>query len=266
MEYHVLTSRYILLIREDEQQCLLHLSIKYNPMQLLPGFTTPLIRADTTLRRLEYPYLITGYLPIPTLADAWRFLDVCGKKRAAVAWGKSLKLLHHIRFDLAGDLAYPEASGVRLSEDLEARWQTPLQLAIKDYMLDTPKLVAALKHGQRLVTDAPITLCHGHPDAKSFLFDGPSCEVRAALNFGNARRSDPLTDLASILSELEALGSVEAFMQGYGVLSTWEQARLGFYLLHHELQRYALALTHFPNKIALSRMRLADLLESAKTF
>jgi len=48
MEYRVLTSRYILLIREDEQQCLLHFSIKYNPMQLLPGFVYPraIIRVD----------------------------------------------------------------------------------------------------------------------------------------------------------------------------------------------------------------------------
>lgn len=48
IEYHMLTSRYVLLIREDEQQRLLHLSVKYDPMQLLPGLVYPgaIIRVD----------------------------------------------------------------------------------------------------------------------------------------------------------------------------------------------------------------------------
>lgn len=235
-------------------------------MQLLPGFTTPLIRADTTRTRLEHPYLITGYRPIPTLADSWGFLDGRGRKRAAAAWGEGLKLVHRIRFDLAGDLAYPEAEGVRLGEDLEACWQKPLQRAVQDYMLDTPKLSAALRHGLSVVESAPITLCHGHPNATSFLFDTRAGNVVAALNFGSAKRSDPLTDVASILGELEERGCVDAFFQGYGVLSSWEQARLDFYRLHHELQLYALAMTHFPNRLALSRLRLADLLATAPTY
>ncbi len=265
---------YVLLAGGDEQVLWINQRATDEPkiarsvaaMQLLPGFTTPLIRADTTRTRLEHPYLITGYKPVPTLADSWAFANTCERKRGAVAWGTALKLIHRIRFDLAGDLAHPESEGVRLPEDLEATWQKPLQHAVKDYMLDTPKLVAALQHGLSLVQDAPVTLCHGHPDARSFLFDKRTDQVVAALNFGDARRSDPLTDVASILGELEERGCTEAFFQGYGPLSHWEQARLGFYRLHHELLLYARALTHFPNKLALSRLRLSDLLEKAPTY
>lgn len=235
-------------------------------MQLLPGFTTPLIRADTTLTRIEHPYLITVYKPLPTLAKGWIFTEAREHKRAAAAWGAGLKLIHRIRFDLAGDLAYPEAKGLRLGENLEAGWQKPLQLAVRDYMLDTPKLSAALRHGLSVVGDAPITLCHGHPDATSFLFDRRAGKVAAALNFGSARRSDPLTDVASIMGELEELGCTDAFFQGYGVLSSWEQARLSFYRLHYELQLYARSMTHFPNRLALSRLRLGDLLATAPTY
>jgi hypothetical protein len=235
-------------------------------MQLLPGFTTPLVCADTTLTRLEYPYLITEYWPIPTVAESWRFLDHAGRQRAARAWGAGVKLLHHTRFDLAGDLAYPEAQGARLPEELEARWQKPLQQAQKDYMLDIPRLASALKHGQALAADAPITLCHGFPNGRSFLFDAARGDVRAIVNLTSATRSDPLTDLAAIMHELRSLGCEEAFFQGYGALSKWERQRLEFYELYHELQDYALALSHFPNRLALSRLRLADLLEAAPTY
>lgn len=265
---------YVLLENGQEQVLWINQRAVHEPKiarcvaatQLLPGFSTPLVRADTTLTRLEYPYLITAYLSTPTLADAWRFLNAPASKRAAEAWGVGLKLLHRIRFDLAGDLAYPEAQGARLGEDLESSWQTPLQLAVKDYMLDTPKLAAALKYGLALAEGAPITLCHGRPDARSFLYDTGAGRVKAALGFSEAKRSDPLTDVAAILHALAALGCEDAFFQGYGVLSKWERERLNFYRLYHELQRYALSLTHFPNRLALSRMRLAELLASAPTY
>lgn len=244
--------------------------------QLLPGFTAPLVRADTTLTRLEHPYLITGYLPTPTLHKVWPHLDDRARKDAATAWGAAVRLLHRIRFDLAGDLAYPEAEGARLEDDLEARWQEPLRLAVKDYMLDTPKLVAALKRGRKLLTGAPVTLCHGYPGPGSFLYDRGQPErppkprnppqMVAALDFGDARRSDPMTDLAAIYPELEELGCVGAFLGGYGALSKWEKERLTFYKLHHELLRYALALTQLPNELALRRLRLADTLALEPTF
>lgn len=235
-------------------------------MRLLPGFTAPLVRADTTLTRLEYPYLITGYLSTPTLSSVWPHLDGRARKEAAAAWGAAVRFVHRTRFALAGDLAYPEAEGVRLEDDLEARWRGPLRLAVKDYMLDTPKLVAALKRGRTLVQDAPVTLCHGHPGPGSFLYDQRRAAVTTALNFGDARRSDPMTDLASLTPVLAELGCAEAFLGGYGALSKWEKERLDFYRLHHDLLRYALALTHFPNQLALCRLRLADTLALEPNF
>lgn len=227
-------------------------------MQLLPGFTAPLVRADTTLTRLEYPYLITGYLSTPTLQDVWPHLEGDGRTAAASAWGEALRLVHHTRFELAGDLAYPEAEGVRLPDDLEALWTAPLRLAVKDYMLDTPKLVTALRRGLPLAQGAPITLTHGHPHAGAFLFDQAQGRVVAALDFGNARRSDPMTDLAAIAPELREWGCEAAFLRGYGALSSWERERLAFYRLHHALLQYALALTHLPNQLALRRLQLAE--------
>ena len=235
-------------------------------MQLLPGFTAPLVRADTTLTRLEHPYLITGYQPTPTLGNVWPHLGPHAQKHAASAWGAAVHFVHRIRFDLAGDLAYPETEGTRLEDDLSACWQAPLRLVVKDYMLDTPKLVAALKRGRNLVQGASVSLCHGFPRPQSFLYDQEEAVVSTALDFGNARRSDPMIDLAALTPILEGLGCAEAFLYGYGALSTWEEKRLEFYNLHHELLRYALALTHLPNQLALCRMRLAATLASEPNF
>lgn len=265
---------YVLLAGGTEQVLWINQRAVHEPkiaryvtaIRLLPGFTTPLVRADTTLLRLEYPYLITGYLPTPTLRDVWPHLGAHTAKQAAAAWGAAVRLLHRIRFDLAGDLAYPETEGTRLEDDLEARWRVPLRLAVKDYMVDTPKLVAALKRGLALVQGAPISLCHGHPGTRSFLYDGRRGEVTAALNFGDALRSDPMGDLAAIVAELDELGCEDAFLGGYGALSKWEQERLAFYRLHHELLKYALALTLLPNQLALCRLRLEATLASEPSF
>ncbi len=235
-------------------------------MGLLPGFTTPLVCADTTLTRLEYPYLITGFCPTPTLCAAWPHLSAAAKHAAAYAWGAAVRFLHHTRFSLAGDLAEPEAAGLRLGDDLERLWRGPLRLAVKDYMLDTPKLAAALQRGRELAQDAPVTLTHGHPDTNSFLYDPRRADVTAVLNLGDARRGDPMTDLAALRDDLEALGCAAAFMEGYGALSSWERERLEFYGLYYALRRYALALTLIPNELALCRMRLAEELKSSHEF
>ena len=235
--------------------------------QLLPGFTAPVVRADTTRTRLEHPYLITGYLPTPALGNVWPHLTLrTPQKQAASAWGAAVRSVHHIRFDLAGDLAYPETEGARLEDDLSARWQAPLRLAVKDYMLDTPKLVKALKRGQTLVRDAPVSLCHGFPRPHAFLYDQERAVVTTVLDLGNASRSDPMLDLASLTQVLHELGCAEAFLHGYGALSKWEKERLEFYNLDHDLMRYALALTHLPNQLALCRMRLAKTLASEPSF
>ena len=223
---------------------------------LLGGFSTPLVRADTTLARLEYPYLITEYLNVPTLADVWPQLGSVEAEPLAATWGAAVRFLHRTRFELAGDLADLDA-GVRLEDDFTALWRTPLRLAVKDYMLDTPKLISALRQGRLLVRDAPITLTHGHPGLHTFLYDPERADVVAALDFGDARRSDPMTDLAALLPELEVYGCRDAFLAGYGALSHWEQKRLTFYGLHRDLLAYARALSVRPNEIALRRMRLA---------
>ena len=235
-------------------------------MGLLPSFTTPLVRADTTRTRLEYPYLITGFCPTPTLHAAWPHLSAPARDTAAYAWGAAVRFLHHTRFSLAGDLAEPEAAGLRLEDDLERLWRGPLRLAVKDYMLDTPKLAAALHRGRELAHDAPVTLTHGHPGAGSFLYDPRRAAVTAVLNLGDARRGDPMRDLAAVRDDLAALGCEAAFMEGYGALSHWERERLGFYGLFHALRRYALALTLVPNELALRRMRLAEELKSSNEF
>ena len=227
---------------------------------LLGGFSTPLVRADTSLTRLEYPYLITQYLDVPTLADVWPQPSSAESERIAAAWGAAIRFLHRTRFELAGDLACPETSGVRLEDDFAALWKMPLRLAVKDYMLDTPKLVSALARGRSLLRDAPITLTHGHPGLNAFLYDLERADVVAALDFGDARRSDPMTDLAALLPELEAYGCRDAFLAGYGALSRWEEKRLAFYGLHRDLLAYARALTVLPNELALRRMRLAKTL------
>ncbi len=72
--------------------------------------------------------------------------------------------------------------------------------------------------------------------------------------------------VAAVQDDLAALGCAAAFVEGYGVLSSWERERLGFYGLYHALQRYALALTLFPNELALRRMRLAETLEQQPAF
>ena len=227
---------------------------------LLGGFSTPLVRADTSLTRLEYPYLVTQYLGVPTLADVWPQPSPVKAEALAATWGAAVRFLHRTRFELAGDLAYPETDGVRLEDDFTALWQAPLRLAVKDYMFDTPKLVSALKRGRPLLQDAPITLMHGHPGLNAFLYDPERADVVAALDFGDARRSDPMTDLAALLPELEVYGCRDAFLAGYGALSRWEEKRLTFYRLHHDLLAYARALTVLPNELALRRMRLAKTL------
>lgn len=229
---------------------------------LLGGFSTPLVRADVSLTRLEYPYLITEYLNIPTLSDVWlqnaKAANAGTEEQVAAAWGTAVRFLHRTRFDLAGDLASPETEGVRLADDFSALWRQPLRLTVKDYMLDTPKLIAALRQGRTLLRDAPITLTHGHPGLNTFLYDPERAHVVAALDFGDARRSDPMTDLAALLGTLEAYGCYEAFIAGYGALSDWEKKRLAFYRLHHDLLAYAQALTVLPNELARRRMRLAQ--------
>ncbi len=236
-------------------------------IELLGGFSTPLVRADVSLTRLEYPYLITEYLNIPTLGDAWLHQDVTNEiageqvEQLAATWGAAVRFLHRTRFELAGDLAQPEADGVRLEEDFTALWQTPLRLAAKDYMLDMPKLVLALRRGRALLRDAPIALTHRHPGLNTFLYDPARADVVAALDFGDARRSDPMTDLAALMDSLELYGCRDAFIDGYGALSRWEKKRLAFYRLHHNLLAYAQALTTLPNELARRRMRLAQSLE-----
>ncbi len=226
-------------------------------IELLGGFSTPLVRADVSLTRLEYPYLVTEYLSVPTLGDVW-LQDGFAKEHTAVAWGAAVRFLHRTRFELAGDLAYPEAAGVRLEEDFAALWRTPLRLAAKDHMLDMPKLIAALRRGRTLLQDAPIALTHGRPGLNAFLYDPARAGVVAALDFGDARRSDPMTDLAALTGSLEAYGCQSEFMAGYGALSSWEKQRLAFYRLHHDLLAYAEALTILPNELARRRMRLAQ--------
>lgn len=228
---------------------------------LLGGFSTPLVRADVSLTRLEYPYLITEYLAVPTLANVWSRGEPTSSlthELIATVWGTAVRFLHRTRFELAGDLAYPEAQGTRLEEDVAALWRTPLRLAAKDYMLDMPKLVRALRRGRTLLQDAPIALTHGHPGLNAFLCDPERAAVVAALDLGDARRSDPMTDLAALLGTLEAYGCYEAFIAGYGALSDWEKKRLAFYRLHHDLLAYAQALTVLPNELARRRMRLAQ--------
>lgn len=230
--------------------------------KLLPELSAPLVRADTTLSRLEYPYLITRYLPFPTLADAWPHLDERAQAQAAEAWGRTLRVLHRVRAGLAGDLAYPESEGQRLEDALETQWQRALIRAVKDHMIDTPKLVRALQRGQEVVEGAPIALCHGLPTADAFLFEPSRKEVVRVINFFHASRSDPMSDLAAIyFTDLGARGAGAAFLRGYGALSVWERERLSFYRLHHTLLGYAHALTHFPHQIARYRLQLADLLK-----
>ena len=237
-------------------------------INLLGGFSTPLVRADTSLTRLEYPYLITEYVDLPTLGDVWPQPCTVGadsstdaeRKRIAAVWGAAVRFLHRTRFELAGELAQSETEGVRLEDDFTALWGTPVRLAVKDYMLDTPKLISALRRGHALVQGAPIALTHGHPVTNAFLYNPERADVVAALDFGDARRSDPMTDLAALEPMLQGYGCRNAFLEGYGALSQWEKKRLEFYGLHHDLLAYARALTGLPNEIALRRMRLAKTL------
>lgn len=264
---------YVLLEGGQEQVLWINQRAKGEPkiaryvtaMRLLPTLTPPLVCADTTLTRLEYPYLITGFLPTPTVADAWPHLDGAGRARAAAAWGRALRLIHRIRFDLAGDLAQPEARGQRLVPYLGTLWARFLGHAVKDNMVDTPKLVSRLEQGKALLADAPIALLHGLPKSGSFLYTSKTGDVVAVLDFGDAWRGDPMCDLAAIwYTELTEKGVQEAFLEGYGALSKWELERLEFYRLHHALARYALALTHDRHQIAKSRLHLMRTLEAAR--
>jgi aminoglycoside phosphotransferase (APT) family kinase protein len=229
---------------------------------LLPELCPPIARADTTCTRLEYPYLITRYHPSPTLADAWPHLDGRARTRAAEAWGRTLRTLHHVRAHLAGDLAYPESAGLRLGDALEAQWRRALVHAVKDHMIDTPKLTRALQRGLEVVEGAPVALCHGSLKADALLVDLPPRRVVRVLNWFEASRGDPMTDLAAIyFSDLAARGAQAAFLRGYGPLSVWERERLTFYRLHLTLLNYARALTHLPHQIARYRLQLTELLK-----
>jgi len=263
---------YVLLETGDEQVLWINQRAAGEPkiaryvaaMRLLPGLTPTLVRADTTLTRLEHPYLITRYLPVPTLVDVWPYLEPRDQAKAAYAWGRALRLIHRVRFDLAGDLAVPEAEGQRLGDALEAQWHHPLTLAIKDHMVDTPKLVTALQYLKRTAEGAPVALCHGLPKADAFLYKPERAEVVCTVDFGEAHRSDPMSDLAAIyFTDLAEKRARAAFVRGYGALSVWERERLNGYRLHHTLLRYARALTHFPNQIATYRLKLTELLDES---
>ncbi|ADI14436.1 phosphotransferase family protein [Truepera radiovictrix] len=261
---------YVLLATGEEQVLWINQRAPQEPKigrcvaaaKLLPELCPPIVRADTTRTRLEYPYLITRYLPSPTLADAWPHLDERARARAAEAWGRTLRALHHVRADLAGDLAYPESEGRRLGDALEAQWQRALVHAVKDHMVDTPKLTRALQRGLETVEGAPIALCHGSPNADALLFDPPRGRVVKVLNWFDASRADPMVDLAAIyFTDLAARGVQKAFLRGYGPLSVWERERLTFYQLHLTLLGYARALTHLPHQIARYRLQLAERLK-----
>lgn len=228
---------------------------------LLPNLTPDLIRADTTCQRLEYPYLLTQYLPEPTLAEVWSHLNPAQQEQAARSWGYALRLIHRIRFEYAGDLAYPEAQGQRLGEYLEAIWRRALPSVLKDNAVDSASLIGMLERTRPLLTDAPVTLCHGNAAARNVLWSPQQGRIVASVDFKRAQRSDPMTDLAALWDEVHALGCKDAFLEGYGALSRWETLRLSVYTLHHALLSYADALESNPRQIARWRQRLARALQ-----
>ena len=230
-------------------------------IDLLPNLTPPLVRADTTCRRLEYPYLITQYLPEPTLEEVWTHLSASQREQAARSWGHALRLIHRVRFELAGDLALPEAQGQRLVNYFETAWQTLLPCALKDDLVDSASLAEVLGRSKPLLEDAPITLCHGRAGAKNMLWSPLKQRVFSSVDFKWAQRSDPMSDLAALWDELVKLGCKDAFLEGYGTLSQWETSRLSIHKLHHALSGYAEALKCDPRQIARWRQRLGKTIQ-----
>ena len=222
---------------------------------LLPGLTPPLVRADTTCKRLDYPYLLTQYLPSPTLAEVWSSFSQAQRAGAARSWGHTLRRVHRIRFSLAGDLARPEARGRRLLEDLQASWQ-PLLGTLKGGAVEAARIETLLGRSRDLFTDAPVTLCHGHAVPKNMLWSSTEMRVHASVDFKRAWRSDPMTDLASIWDDVTAFGCQTAFMEGYGALSQWEHTRLAVHRLHHALREHVATSRCNPLEVATWRQRL----------
>lgn len=272
LETTPLNAAYYLLLASGQEQVLWINQRDQEPrveryvaaIDLLPKLTPPLVRADTTCERLEYPYLITQYLPEPTLDEAWSSLNDAEREQAAHSWGHALRLIHRIRFERAGDLAYPEARGQRLEGYLEACWRQLLRSVLKDNAVDLTALTDLLQRTRSLLVDAPVTLCHGHAAAKNVLWSSSESRVIASVDFKRAQRSDPITDLAALWDEVHALGCEGAFLRGYGALSHWEVLRLSVYKLHHALAGYVDALGEGPRQIARWRRRLARAMQEAE--
>lgn len=266
LETTPLNAAYYLLLASGQEQVLWINQRDQEPrveryvaaIDLLPNLTPPLVRADTSCERLEYPYLITEYLPQPTLSEAWSHLDTPQKEKAVCSWGHALRLIHRIRFEWAGDLAYPEMQGRRLGAHLELSWRRLLPSVVEDGVVDTGALVGVLERTRALLEDAPVTLCHGNAAAKNVLWSAQRSRIVASVDFKRAQRSDPMSDLAAVWDEVHALGYEDAFLQGYGALSHWEKLRIEVYKLHHVLESYADALVLDPRRVARWRRRLAE--------
>ncbi len=266
LETTPLNAAYYLLLADGREQVLWINQRDQEPrveryvaaIDLLPNLTPPLVRADTSGERLEYPYLITEYLPEPTLKEAWSNLDAAQKEQAARSWGHALRLIHRVRFEWAGDLAYPEAQGQRLGDYLEASWRNLLPSVLDDGAVDAAALIEVLQRTRALLEDAPVTLCHGNAAAKNVLWSAERSRIVASVDFKRAQRSDPMTDLAALWDEVHTLGYEDAFLRGYGALSHWEKRRLEVYKLHHALASYADALASDPRQVARWRQRLAE--------
>ncbi len=272
LETTPLNAAYYLLLANGQEQVLWINQRDQEPrveryvaaIDLLPKLTPPLVRADTTCERLEYPYLITQYLSEPTLVEAWPSLDDAEREQAARSWGHALRLIHRVRFERAGDLAYPEAQGQRLEAYLEGCWQQLLPSVLKDNAVDAVVLTELLQRTRSLLIDAPVALCHGHAAAKNVLWSSSEMRVVASVDFKRAQRSDPMTDLAALWDEVYALGCKDAFLCGYGALSQWERLRLSVYKLHHALAGYVDALGGGPRQIARWRRCLTEAMQETE--
>ena len=200
LETTPLNAAYYLLLANGQEQVLWINQRDQEPrveryvaaIDLLPNLTPPLVRADTTCERLEYPYLITQYLPEPTLKEAWSNLDNAQKVQAARSWGHALRLIHRVRFERAGDLAYPETQGQRLGRYLESMWQRVLPLVLADKAIDAAALTEVLERTRGLLEDAPITLCHGNAAPRNVLWSPRRARIVASVDFKRAQRCDPM--------------------------------------------------------------------------
>ena len=70
------------------------------------------------------------------------------REQAARSWGHALRLIHRIRFERAGDLAFPEAQGQRLGKRISRpSWQRllPYLSVLKDNVVDAATLTEVLK-------------------------------------------------------------------------------------------------------------------------